>query len=84
VHELLGSLEKGDRLIEVDDVDAAALGEHVPLHLGVPSARLMPEVDPGLQEFSYAHDLLYCTLQDLLPLLLSGGYASARTSQSSE
>jgi len=31
------------------------------------------EVDTGLQELSYAHNLLYCTLQNPLPLLLSGG-----------
>src|SRR5215212_2258939 len=72
-HELLGAFEKGDRLVKVDDVDAAAFSEYIPLHLGVPPARLVTEVDTCLQELSYAHNLLYCTLQNPLPLLLSGG-----------
>ena len=35
-------------LLQVDDMDAAALGENVRAHLGVPPPSAMPEVDAGL------------------------------------
>ena len=41
---------------EVDDVDAAALGEDEALHLRVPAARLVAEVDAGLQQFLHGDD----------------------------
>ena len=44
------------RLLEVDDVDAAALGEDEAAHLRVPAARLMAEVDAGLQQLPHAYD----------------------------
>ena len=44
------------RLLEVDDVDAAALGEDEALHLRVPAARLVAEVDSGLQELLHGDD----------------------------
>ena len=43
-------------LLEVDDVDAAALGEDEPLHLRVPAAGLVAEVDSGLQQLSHGDD----------------------------
>ena len=46
-------LEQRERLLEVDDVDAAALGEDEPLHLRIPAARLVAEMDSGLQELSH-------------------------------
>ena len=49
-HELLRELELAQRLLQVDDVDAVALGENEPAHLGVPPAGLVPEVDAGFQE----------------------------------
>ena len=48
--EAVGVLEELDGLVEVDDVDAVALGENVRLHLRVPALGLVPEVDAGLQE----------------------------------
>ena len=44
------------RLLQVDDVDAAALGEDEALHLRVPAARLVAEVDAGLQQFLHGND----------------------------
>ena len=38
------------RLLQVDDVDAAALAEDERLHLGVPAPGLVAEVDAGLQQ----------------------------------
>jgi hypothetical protein len=40
------AFEHGNRLLQVDDVDAVARAENVGLHLGIPPARLMAEVDP--------------------------------------
>ena len=37
-------------LLQVDDVDPAALAEDEAAHLGVPAARLVAEVDAGLQQ----------------------------------
>jgi len=54
--EVVRLLDERERLLEVDDVDAAALGEDEALHLRVPAARLVTEVDSGLQEFSHAYD----------------------------
>src|SRR5688572_6350445 len=39
-----------ERLLQVDDVDPVPLHEDEALHLRVPAARLVAEVDPGLQE----------------------------------
>ena len=43
-------LEQRLRLQQVDDVDAVALAEDEAAHLGVPAARLVAEVDAGLQQ----------------------------------
>ena len=51
--EFVCFLEQRERLLEVDDVDAAAFGEDEPLHLRVPAARLVAEMDSGLQELSH-------------------------------
>src|SRR5436189_1636185 len=64
-------LEQLEGLLQVDDVDAAPLAEDEPLHLRVPAARLVAEVDSGFQKLSHADDchglspfllvwLLYC------------------------
>ena len=53
-HEALRLLEALERLLQVDDVDAAALAEDEAAHLRVPAARLVAEVDSGLQELSHA------------------------------
>ena len=54
--ELVGLVEQLLRLLQVDDVDAAALGEDEPLHLRVPAARLMAEVNSGLQQLLHGDD----------------------------
>src|SRR5581483_5406535 len=47
VHRLL---QQGDGLLEVDDVDAVALGVDERLHPRVPAVGLVSEVDAGLEE----------------------------------
>src|SRR4051795_4303766 len=49
-------LEQLEGLLQVDDVDAAPLAEDEPLHLRVPAARLVAEVDSGFQKLSHADD----------------------------
>ena len=44
-HEVVRRVEQDGGLLQVDDVDAAPLGEDVGLHLGVPPAGLVAEVD---------------------------------------
>ena len=55
-HERVRLLEQRERLREIDDVDAAALAEDEPLHLRVPAAGLVAEVDSGLQELLHGDD----------------------------
>jgi len=49
-------LEVLEGLLEVDDVDAAALPEDESLHLRVPATGLMAEVHSGFQKLSHADD----------------------------
>src|SRR5260221_7436489 len=49
-HEIPRVIEKPDGLLQVDDVDAVSRGEDVGLHLWVPAAGLMSEVDTCLQQ----------------------------------
>ena len=49
-------LEQRLGLLQVDDVDAAPLGEDVAAHLRVPAPRLVAEVHSGLQELAHADD----------------------------
>ena len=53
-HEGVRLLDQVERLLQVDDVDAASLREDVAAHLGVPAARLVAEMDSGLQELAHA------------------------------
>ncbi len=53
--ELAGLLEQDGGLEQVDDVDAAALAMDEAAHLGVPAARLVAEMDAGLQQFRDAY-----------------------------
>jgi hypothetical protein len=39
-----------ESLLEVDDVNAGALGEDEPPHLRIPAARLVPEMDTCFQQ----------------------------------
>jgi hypothetical protein len=56
LREVVRLLDQLQRLLEIDDVDPAALGEDEALHLRVPAARLVTEMDSGLQELSHAYD----------------------------
>ena len=51
--EVVRLLEQGLSLLEVDDVDAAALGEDESLHLRVPATGLVTEVHSGLQKLAH-------------------------------
>src|SRR5690606_24732785 len=62
--EVDGLVQPGNGLLQVDNVDAVALGEDEALHLRVPAPCLMPEVDAGLQELLHADR---CN-QGILPL----------------
>src|SRR5688500_9877610 len=48
--EVLGVLDLPEGLLEIDDVDAGAFGEDEPAHLRIPPARLVAEVNAGLQQ----------------------------------
>ena len=54
--ELVRLIDVGQRLLQVDDVDAVAVGEDETLHLGVPATRLVSEVDAGVEEFAHGND----------------------------
>ena len=52
----VGLVDVVERLLQVDDVDAVALGEDEALHLRVPAPGLVPEVDTALQQLSHGDD----------------------------
>ncbi len=54
--ELVRTVDVAERLLEVDDVDAVALGEDEALHLRVPATGLVPEVDTALEQLTHGHD----------------------------
>ena len=54
--ELVGAVDVGQRLLQVDDVDAVALGEDVALHLRVPAPGLVPEVHAGVEQLLHGDD----------------------------
>src|SRR5262249_44046378 len=54
--EVMGLLEQLERLLQIDDVDAAALREDEAAHLGIPAARLVAEMDAGLQQLPHRDD----------------------------
>jgi hypothetical protein len=47
-------IKAGNRLLQINDVDAVALGEYELAHLRIPSPSLMPEMDPGFEELLHA------------------------------
>ena len=55
-NELVGLLEAGERLLEVDDVDPGSLPEQVALHLRIPPSGLVAEVHAGLEELPPGDD----------------------------
>ena len=54
--EVVGLLEQLGGLLEIDDVDPAPLGEDEPLHLRVPAAGLVTEVDSCFEELAHRDD----------------------------
>ena len=48
--EAVGVLQAGDGLLQVDDVDAVAVGEDVRAHLRVPALGLVAEVDACFEQ----------------------------------
>src|SRR3954453_9227531 len=50
------AVDVGQRLLQVDDVDAVALSHDEALHLRVPATGLMPEVDAALEELAHGDD----------------------------
>src|SRR5205823_8993751 len=54
--ELVRAVDMRQRLLQVDDVDAVALGEDEALHLRVPAPGLMPEVDARVEHFPHGDD----------------------------
>ena len=54
--ERVAAVDVGQRLLQVDDVDAVALGHDEALHLGVPATGLVPEVDAALEELAHGDD----------------------------
>ena len=54
--EGVAAVDVGQRLLQVDDVDAVALGHDESLHLRVPTTGLVPEVDAALEQLAHGHD----------------------------
>jgi hypothetical protein len=48
--------DQAERLLQIDDVDAAPLREDVAAHLRVPAPRLVAEMHSGLQELAHGDD----------------------------
>ncbi len=48
--KVMRSREEGNSLLQIDDMNAVALGENVRLHLRVPALRLMPEMNACLEQ----------------------------------
>ena len=54
--ELVGLVDVGQRLLQVDDVDAVAVGEDESLHLRVPATGLMSEVCAAVEQLLHGYD----------------------------
>src|SRR5918911_5474061 len=54
--ELVGPVNVGQRLLQVDDVDAVALGEDVALHLRIPTAGLVTKMHAGVEQLLHGDD----------------------------
>jgi hypothetical protein len=71
--EVLCLLEQLLGLLEVDDVDPAALAEDVAAHLGVPATGLVPEVDACLQQVLDGDFCRHCAPFVLVVSPMAGG-----------
>ncbi len=56
LHEVVGPVDVGQGLLQVDDVDAIAFGEDKALHLRVPALCLVPEVDTAFEQLLHGDD----------------------------
>ncbi|MNI50788.1 hypothetical protein D3C73_1054770 [compost metagenome] len=54
--ELVGAVDVGQRLLEVNDVDAVALREDEALHLRVPTTGLVSKVDAAVKQLAHSYD----------------------------
>ena len=54
--ELVRAVDVLQGLLQVDDVDAVALGEDEPLHLRVPAPGLVSEMDTCVQHLTHGDD----------------------------
>ena len=54
--EVVGLVDVINGLLEIDDVDRVTIGEDVTLHLRVPAAGLMPEVDTSFKQLAHGND----------------------------
>ena len=52
----VGAVNEAQRLLQVNDVDAIALGEDETLHLGVPTAGLVAEVNAVVEHLAHGYD----------------------------
>ena len=76
--ELVGAVDVGQRLLQVDDVDAVALGEDEALHLRVPAPGLVPEVDAALEQLLHGDDRLVAVPASACPASRRGPRAGGR------
>jgi hypothetical protein len=53
---VVGRIDVLERLLQVDDVAARALGEDEALHLRVPTAGLVPEVNAAVEQLADCDD----------------------------
>jgi hypothetical protein len=74
-HELLRELDLPKRLLQVDDVNAVALGKDEPAHLRVPPTGLVAEVDAGFEQLFEGRGGHGLPLRafEIRPLLIAGG-----------
>ena len=55
-NEFVGRVDESQRLLQVDDVDAVAVGEDEPLHLGIPASGLVPEVRAAVKQLLHGYN----------------------------
>ncbi len=56
LHEIIGAVDVGQRLLQIDNVDAIAFGEDKALHLRIPALCLVPEVDAAFKQLLHGDD----------------------------
>ena len=54
--EVVGIVDVRERLLQVDDVNAASLGQNEALYLGVPALRLVSEVNTAVEQLANCDD----------------------------